>query len=56
MTSPSPRTMQSMAPSAWSRNSAAMKDALWPPTNTNGAPGRALVSLARSTTSGTFAR
>ena len=36
--------------------SCAVKDALWPPTSMKGAPGRALVSLARYTTSGTLAR
>ena len=56
MTSPSPRTMQSIAPSACSRNSAATNDALWPPTNTNASRRFAFVSLARSITSGTLAR
>ena len=56
MISPSPRTMQSIAPSACSRNSAATKEALWPPTNTKVSGRFAFVSLERSITSGTFAR
>jgi hypothetical protein len=54
--SPSPRMMQSIAPSACSSISWATNEALWPPTNTR-VPGSVdLTSLASSTTSGTLAR
>ena len=54
--SPSPRTIASIAPSAWSSTCRAMKDTEWPPANTK-QPGRAaLTARARSMTSGTLAR
>ncbi len=54
--SPSPFSTQSTAPSPCARIEAAVKDALWPPTQTKIRGQRAFVSLARSTISGTFAR
>ena len=50
--SPSPLRTQSMAPSPCSRMSAAMKDALWPPTKMKVPGSASFVALARSTISG----
>jgi hypothetical protein len=47
----SPRTTQSIAPSACSSDSGAMNEALWPPTKTKGAGWRRSVSRARSSAS-----
>ena len=54
--SPSPLSTQSMAPAPCAMIALAVKEALWPPTQMKIPGNRALVALARSTTSGTFAR
>src|SRR5271167_4265324 len=54
--SPSPLITQSIAPAPCSMMALAVKEALCPPTQTKISGNRALVALARSTISGTFAR
>src|SRR6185312_4210228 len=54
--SPSPFSTQSLAPAPSARIASATKDALCPPTHTKQRGSSSLVSLARSMTSGTFAR